>query len=203
MRLAASTTKASFSGCTAGWSIRRRWRTKASRSSARRRVDDAVVPVRQFQLHRCQALVAIAAPQAVPVALDPRHQASHRSRRNQHIGQFGQARRARSRCPGLTLLALARDAWCGRLDLSRRRESYGRGTVDLTTGTQCRFVGSTNFRARFAASAEPVVFVVSENFAAIGRGSAADTRMVTDQHATITPDGSVAVSFNRFRLECK
>lgn len=79
----------------------------------------------------------------------------------------------------------------------------GLSGVGLTTGTQYRFVGSSTFRAKFATSPEPVVFVMSENFAVIGRGSAIDTRMHTDQHTTITPDGSVAVSFDRLRLDCR
>ena len=79
----------------------------------------------------------------------------------------------------------------------------GLSGVGLTTGTQYRFVGSSNFRAKFATSPESVVFVISENFAVIGPGSAADARMHTDRHTTITPDGSVAVSFDRFRLDCK
>jgi hypothetical protein len=79
----------------------------------------------------------------------------------------------------------------------------GLSGVGLTTGTQYRFVGSSNFRAKFATSPEPVVFVLSENFGVIGQGSAVGARMRTDQHVTITPDGTVAVSFDRLSLECR
>jgi hypothetical protein len=79
----------------------------------------------------------------------------------------------------------------------------GLSGIGLTTGTQYRFVGSSNFRAKFATSPEPVIFIVSENFAVIGQGPAVGARMRVNQHTTITPDGSVAVSFDRLSLECR
>ena len=78
----------------------------------------------------------------------------------------------------------------------------GLSGVGLTTGTQYRFVGSSNFRAKFAASPEPVIFIVSQNFAVVGQANAVGVSMHVEQHTTITPDGSLAVSFDRLSMQC-
>jgi hypothetical protein len=78
----------------------------------------------------------------------------------------------------------------------------GLSGVGLTTGTQYRFVGSSNFRAKFATSPQPVIFIISQNFAVVGQANAVGVSMHVEQHTTITPDGTVAVSFDRLSMQC-